>query len=668
MKKYIVYIIVLLIGMGVFLLQFGYTKKFQPTTVYQVYLDNEKIGVIKSKEELESYIGSQGELIKKQVSDYKEKIDRIDVVRSILKKVINKNSTFYDNYKKLLEIENAYNIISKYTDEKGNITNYEYVSESYNKLDNNILKESSLSDDKINEYGKLISNIDSNIKSINLSLINALYERKDNLKLTSREYSFLEDYVKNNLNDINYSKFISMKKYVSENEIYLHTSNIYEPLGINIKRLTTYKNNTEDIKKVYSKIIEKKPCTIEGYRFKIKKSNNTTLTDKSLLGALALNDYKKISNVSTDDLIIYVTSPKIFNDAIDEMTSIFIGDEEYESYKNNEQKAIKTTGSKIENVYLKEEITFKATNISIKEKIFTDSSSLASYLLYGENSKTKIVYASSKDSISSLAYKNGISVEEFFLSNPSFTSINNMFYNNQPITITKLNPKLSLIVEESQIVDKSIDYKKVEKYDNTMNKGDEVVEQKGKKGLMRVSQNVKKVNGQISLVTPVSNETIKNAQDEIIKVGTKEIPNVGSVGSWGWPTNSGYTLSSYFGWRSYPFNPGAREFHAGLDIAGTGYGSPVYASNNGTIEIMRSDRWNYGTHIILNHHNGYWTTYGHMSRFAKGLKVGSTVSRGQIIGYVGSSGAATGPHLHFEIRVGENRYSNVVDPLPYLNK
>ena len=57
-----------------------------------------------------------------------------------------------------------------------------------------------------------------------------------------------------------------------------------------------------------------------------------------------------------------------------------------------------------------------------------------------------------------------------------------------------------------------------------------------------------------------------------------------------------------------------------------------------------------------------------MSGFAKGIKVGSTVSRGQLIGYIGATGAATGPHLHFEIRVGENRYANVVDPLPYLRK
>ena len=82
---------------------------------------------------------------------------------------------------------------------------------------------------------------------------------------------------------------------------------------------------------------------------------------------------------------------------------------------------------------------------------------------------------------------------------------------------------------------------------------------------------------------------------------------------------------------------------------------------------MREDRWNYGTHIIINHGNGFYSLYGHMSRFAKGMKVGTVVSRGQVIGYVGDSGAATGPHLHFEIRTCE-RFACTTNPLPYLRK
>ena len=67
---------------------------------------------------------------------------------------------------------------------------------------------------------------------------------------------------------------------------------------------------------------------------------------------------------------------------------------------------------------------------------------------------------------------------------------------------------------------------------------------------------------------------------------------------------------------------------------------------------------------MINHNNGYYSLYAHMSSFAKDISVGSTVSRGQVIGYVGSTGRASGPHLHFEIR-NCARYACVTNPLSY---
>lgn len=664
MKKYSVYLIVGLLSIGIFFLQFNYKKKYLPSTYYQVYLDNEVIGTISSSEELKKYINDNGKLIKNQVNEYSIDVEKISSVEETMKKIITESSPLYETYIVINNLKNNYLSLSNVVDSDGTIIDLELFNKIPNDLKNNVIIENN----KIKDYDNIVSDFNNNIKSLQSKITNNIYNNRYQLDLTSSEISNLEDYISNKLNDIDYSKYIYMKKYVEDNKIYLSTKNIYEPLGIYIKKVSTYNKDINTVEEVYNTIIEKKPCTIDGYQFKIKKEKSIVLSNNTLLGANSTSNYKDISSRTTDDIIVYVTNPKIFEGAIDELTTIFIGKDNYSNYKNNSQKEIKDTGVKIDNVYLKENITVKEKNISVKEKLYSDSSDLASYLLYGDNIKTKVVYASSEDNILNLSYKNGITVEEFFLSNPKFTSINNIFYDNQPINIKKLNPKLSLVVEETQIEDKEIDYRVIEKYDDNMIKGEEEVEQEGTKGVMRVNQSVLKVNGSISYINLISKETIKSAKDKVVLVGTKEIPNVGSTTSWGWPTNSGYTLTSYFGWRAYPFNPGSREFHAGLDIAGLGYGSPVYASNNGTIEIMRSDRWNYGTHIIINHNNGYWTTYGHMSGFAKGLKVGSTVSRGQLIGYIGATGAATGPHLHFEIRVGENRYANVVDPLPYLKK
>lgn len=667
MKKYIVYIVILFIGIGVFFLQFGYGRKYQPTTLYQVYLDDEIIGVIKSRDKFESYISSRGEIIKEQVSSYNTDVERIKKVEEIIKKVITKDDEKYTELNKLDKIKSAYLSLNKLVDNNGKLTgDLDQLYEIYNSFNYKYVEGTQITEDGIHNYEKLQKNIDNDINSLQNRIIDYIYQNKNKLNLTSSEINSIESY--KNIKDITYTKYIYMDNYVTENYIYMYADNIYEPLGINIKKVNTFNTKTEEEEVVYSKIVDKKPCTIEGYQFKIKKSKSVVLTDTALLGAIANNDYKKVSNNTTEDIIVYVTKPEIFNDAIDEITAVFVGRDNYDAYKNNTQDEISDVGSKIENIYLKEDITICETNISTKEKIFNDSSSLASYLLYGDSVETKTVYASSEQSIISLAYENGITIEEFFLSNPSFTSINNIFYDKQPVKITKLNPKLSLVVEETQIEEKSVDYKVVEKYDDDMILGETKIEQEGSKGLMKVNQNVQKVNGSLNYVQLISKETIKDAQDEIVLVGTKEIPNVGSTTSWGWPTNSGYTITSYFGWRSYPFNPSARELHAGLDIAGTGYGSPIYASNNGTIESIKSENWNYGNSIIINHNNGYWTNYGHMSRFASGLKVGDTVARGQVIGYMGHTGAATGTHVHFEIRVGENRYANVVDPLPYLRK
>lgn len=89
--------------------------------------------------------------------------------------------------------------------------------------------------------------------------------------------------------------------------------------------------------------------------------------------------------------------------------------------------------------------------------------------------------------------------------------------------------------------------------------------------------------------------------------------------------------------------------HKGVDYAAP-KGTPVKATGNGKV-VFRGRKGGYGNVIFLRHGGKYTTVYGHLSRFAKGLKTGSKVKQGQIIGYVGSTGLATGPHLHYEFRV-----------------
>lgn len=106
-------------------------------------------------------------------------------------------------------------------------------------------------------------------------------------------------------------------------------------------------------------------------------------------------------------------------------------------------------------------------------------------------------------------------------------------------------------------------------------------------------------------------------------------------------------ITSNFGYRKHPITH-KRSFHYGIDYAAP-IKTPVYASANGVVIVKKYKRKGMGREIIIDHKNGYKTVYAHLYRFASGIKVGSNVKYGQLIGYLGNSGLSTGPHLHFGV-------------------
>jgi murein DD-endopeptidase MepM/ murein hydrolase activator NlpD len=109
---------------------------------------------------------------------------------------------------------------------------------------------------------------------------------------------------------------------------------------------------------------------------------------------------------------------------------------------------------------------------------------------------------------------------------------------------------------------------------------------------------------------------------------------------------NGARLSSGFGMRRHPIL-GYSRMHRGTDFA-AGTGTPILAAGDGT--VVRAGRFgSYGNYVRIRHANGYETAYAHMSRFARGMRAGAHVRQGQVIGYVGTTGRSTGPHLHYEV-------------------
>ena len=124
---------------------------------------------------------------------------------------------------------------------------------------------------------------------------------------------------------------------------------------------------------------------------------------------------------------------------------------------------------------------------------------------------------------------------------------------------------------------------------------------------------------------------------------------------------NGARLSSTFGMRKHPIL-GYNKMHRGTDFAAP-KGTPIMASGSGTIEMAKW--WGaYGKYIRIKHNSKYKTAYAHLNSYARGIRPGAKVKQGQIIGYVGSTGRSTGPHLHYEVLVNGKRRNSQRLKLP----
>ena len=131
-----------------------------------------------------------------------------------------------------------------------------------------------------------------------------------------------------------------------------------------------------------------------------------------------------------------------------------------------------------------------------------------------------------------------------------------------------------------------------------------------------------------------------------------------ATGTYIWPCPSSTYVTSAFGMREHPLFGDERP-HSGIDISGSA-GSEVLAADSGTVAVATYSS-SYGNYVTIYHSNGDYTLYAHMSSLA--VTAGQNVTQGDVIGYVGSTGWANGPHLHFEIRVN----GSTVDPLSYFS-
>ena len=443
-----------------------------------------------------------------------------------------------------------------------------------------------------------------------------------------------------------FNEFVNTKEDELKKKYNVDT--VYTPRGVEIKKNLTYNNFINSDEQVYNKIISSKNFTVRGYQIMIVNPDD-----------------------ENDSEIIYVLSKDIFDKAVENTIKAFVDKDQYDKFVTGTQEEVKDSGSMIENIDFQETVTYKETLISTDEKIFTDVDELSKYLLYGTLDKQETYIVKDDDTIESIANSHKLNVQEFLIGNPEFTSENNLLYESQEVVVGLIEPIISVVVDVHSVGEEEREYDTEIQYDSSQYVGYQEVIREGENGLYKVTRKSQYINGQLVSGTIANSTEIKPAVNRIIVKGDKYAPSVADLSYWGWPTDKPYTITSYFQYRW-------GTFHKAIDIY-VGYGSPIYAANNGVVYKTGSGCYpgnigcngRQGNYVIINHNaGGYYTVYMHMKEFY--VTEGQTVARGQKIGAMGNTGEVYpvpsssnpygGTHLHFEVRVG-GAYGTSINPL-----
>lgn len=409
---------------------------------------------------------------------------------------------------------------------------------------------------------------------------------------------------------------------------------VYPPQGLAAIEYTTYETKLKTAEDIYKLIAEKSTFTIKGYVVTIKKED-------------------------ADPIYINILNKEDLEPALKDAISTFIKADSLEAYINDNQVEILDTGKKIENIYFEEKITVKETYLPVDAEIITNRSDLTKYLLFSTLEPQDEYIVKEGDTVERVAYDNKLSNEELLIANPELSGVNALLSPGQKLSIGLIAP-LFTVVEVSEVVEEvDAAYDTIIESTNTLFTNERYVKQEGVNGKNKVKEKVLSKNGEIKSLVVTETTVISAPISKIIQKGTKpaynwnNVPPAASSTDWGWPTISPYVITSYFGYRW-------GKLHGGIDISGSGFGSPIYSSTEGVVVKKFAgcaDRGFYGStcgggfgnYIEVQTSTGLIIYYAHIKNNIR-VNVGQTVSKGTLIGYMGDSGSSTGTHLHFEIR------------------
>ena len=181
----------------------------------------------------------------------------------------------------------------------------------------------------------------------------------------------------------------------------------------------------------------------------------------------------------------------------------------------------------------------------------------------------------------------------------------------------------------------------------------EVLRAEATQRLNEIAERESDIAAEVRLLA-ASEATINRQLQEAEKKYAEQLAAMQNTGDWYWPLPGRYKLSSLFGGRKDPIT-GSWSNHTGTDIPALS-GEEIHAAQGGIVTTVNTNRYasSYGYYCIISHGNGKATLYAHM-KSVPSVKEGQTVTKGQVIGYVGTTGRSTGNHLHFELRINGTR-------------
>lgn len=358
-----------------------------------------------------------------------------------------------------------------------------------------------------------------------------------------------------------------------------------------------------------------------------------------------LNDKKLYSMKAykvtfTNGIEIYVKHLDDFDEARETFILNFVDVETYQKLKRNEViDQLLNYGEHVTDMSVKEGITTTEV-FAPEDEVLKTQQEVLLFLSYGLNPKLEYYTVDRDDTVSGIAWHYGMTPKQIVsINSDQLQSEQQLLSAGMKLNVTRFKSPFTVHVTRERFALEKID-PPVTRYikDDTMSEGKQVVEQVAKPGAVEKRYSDEYINGTSISSTETSAHVVFEPKEEIIRVGTYVDPSYGS-GNFIWPVKNAYVLCAF----------GCYGGHRGVDLSvyGSGYG-PIYASDSGIVVAngYQDDGWGY--YIKIDHRNGLQTLYAHMN--APGyFPVGSSVARGTQIGYVGTTGRTSYPHVHFEL-------------------